>query len=138
MKKLALLAIVCCAFVFTSCHRDQHTYNASVTEYHFANHDNEVSVKTTLKNLSAFWEGNYAWKGDVNFTDLKADWRFDIESVTTINANFDSKLKEYFEEGDYFIYTLKRIEDDGTETILHQYKYTQNGGTEILDLIVEN
>ena len=130
-----ILACVCMAFVLSGCHREQHTYKASVTEYHFANHDNEVAVKAVLGTLSAFWEGDYTWRGDVNFTDLKADTRFTLEANLAISTNFNNKLAEYFEEGDYFIYTLKRNEDN---VILHQYKYTKDGGEELLDLIDEN
>ena len=132
MKKLAFLACVCMALVFSGCHRDQHTYNASVTEYHFANHDNEVSVKAVLNSLSAFWEGDYTWKGEIGWADLKADTRFTVESVAAITLNFDNKLVQYFEEGDYFIYTLVRKDDN---TILHQYKFTKDGGEEILNVI---
>lgn len=134
MKKIMILACVCMAFVFSSCHREQHTYNASVTEYNFANHDNEVSVKAVLNSLASFWEGDYVWKGDVSFTDLKADARFTLEANLAITTNFSNKLAQYFEEGDYFIYTLKRSEDN---TILHQYKYTKDGGEEILDVVAD-
>ena len=137
MKKSILLSIVCCALVFTSCHRDQHRYNAAITEYHFANHDNEVSVKTTLENLSAFWTGDYVWKGDVNFTDVKADWRFSIEANGAIELNFDNKFQRFFEEDDYCIYTLKRI-DNNEEVILHQIKYTKNGGEDVYDAVAED
>ena len=134
MKKIMVLACVCMAFVFSSCHRDQHTYNAAVSEYHFASHDNEVAVKAVLGTLSAFWEGDYTWRGDVEFTDLKADARFTLEANLAISSNFNNKLVQYFEEGDYFIYTLKRNEDN---TILHQYKYTKDGGEEILDVVAD-
>ena len=134
MKKLTILACVCMALVFSACHREQHTYNASVTEYHFANHDNEVSVKAVLGSLSSFWDGDYTWRGEVGFTDVKADARFTLESNLAISTNFDNKLVQYFEEGDYFIYSLKRNEDN---TIIHQYKYTKDGGEEILDLVSE-
>ena len=132
MKKLAILACVCMALVFSSCHRDQHTYNAAVTEYHFANHDNEVSVKAVLNSLSNFWEGDYTWRGDVDWADVKADARFTLEAVLAINTNFDNKLAQYFEEGDYFIYTLTRKED---KTIIHQYKFTKNGSEELVNVI---
>ena len=126
MKKLAILACVCMALVFTSCHRDQHTYTAAVTEYHFANYENEVSVKAILKSLSGFWEGDYTWKGNnVTWADAQADTRFTVESVGAITLNFDNKLAEYFGEDDYFIYTLTRKDDN---TMLHQYKFTKDGG----------
>ena len=133
MKKLAFLACVCMALVFSGCHRDQHTYNAAVTEYHFANHDNEVSVKAVLNSLSGFWEGDYTWKGNnLAWADTQADLRFTGESVGAITLNFNSKLAEYFGEGDYFIYTLTRKDDN---TKLHQYKFTKDGGEEIYDVV---
>ena len=126
-----VFACVCMALVFTGCHREQHTYNASVTEYHFAHHDNEVAVKAVLGTLSSFWEGDYTWKGSVDVTDVKADARFTLEAYLSLTTNFEKKLMEYFEEGDYFVYTLKRTEDN---TILHQYKFTKDGGEEIFNI----
>ena len=131
MKKLMVFACVCMALVFTGCHREQHTYNASVTEYHFAHHDNEVAVKAVLGTLSSFWEGDYTWKGSVDVTDVKADARFTLEAYLSLTTNFEKKLMEYFEEGDYFVYTLKRTEDN---TILHQYKFTKDGGEEMFSI----
>lgn len=130
MKKLTILACVCMALVFFGCHREQHTYNASVTEYHFANHDDEVAVKAVLASMSSFWEGDYTWKGNLSITDLKADTRFTAEAILAITTNFDNKLVNYFKEGDYFIYTLKRTEDN---TILHQYKFTKDNKEEIVN-----
>ena len=132
MKKLAFLACVCMALVFSSCHREQHTYNASMTEYHFAQHDNEVAVKAVLNSMSSFWEGDYTWKGEINWADVKADTRFTLESVLAITNNFDNKLAQYFEEGDYFIYTLTRKDDN---TKLHEYKFTINGAEDIYDIV---
>ena len=132
MKKLAILACVCMALVFSGCHREQHTYTAAVTEYHFANHDNEVSVKAVLNSLSNFWEGDYTWKGNnLDWADVQADARFTLESYAAITLNFD-KMAQYFEEGDYFIYTLTRKDDN---TKLHEYKFTKDGGEEIYDVI---
>lgn len=132
MKKLALLSLVICAVVFSGCKREQHTYKASVTEYHFANHDNEVGVKTGLDNLNLFWNGNYTWTGDVAVTDVKAETRFSLESYVTVEVNYEKMFERFFvEDDDYFIYTLARVEDNGSETILHQYRFTKDGGTEI-------
>lgn len=131
MKKLAFLACVCMALVFSSCHRPQHTYNAAVTEYHFQQHDNEVAVKAVLNSLNSFWEGDYTWKGDVDWTDVKAEARFSMESVLAIKNNFDNKLAQYFEDGDYFIYTLTRVEDN---TVLHKYKFTKDGAEDIYSI----
>ena len=132
MKKLAILACVCMALVFSSCHREQHTYNAAVT-YHFADHDNEVRVDAILKSFSSFWEGDYTWKGNnLAWADAQADIRFTGESVAAITLNFNSKLAEYFEEGDYFIYTLTRKDDN---TKLHEYKFTKDGGEETFHII---
>ena len=130
MKKLAFLACVCMALVFSGCHREQHTYNASVTAYSFANHDNEVAVKAVLKSMSSFWDGDYTWKGEIEWTDVKADARFELESVLAITTNFDDKLAEYFEDEDYFIYTLTRKDDN---TVLHQYKFTKTNCLELVD-----
>lgn len=128
MKKIALFAFVCIALVFTGCKREQHAYNASM-EYHFANHDDEVAVKAVLKTLSTYWEGDYTWNGVIEWADAQAETRFSMESYLTIYTNFDSKFKQYFHEGDYMTYTLKRNEDN---KILWQYKFTQNGSEEIV------
>ena len=131
MKKFAFLACVCMALVFSGCHRDQHTYNAAVTEYHFANHDNEVAVQTLIKSLSSFWEGDYTWRGETDWADVKADARFTLESVAAITLNFD-KMEQYFEEGDYFIYTLTRKDDN---TKLHEFRFTKDGSEDIYDIV---
>ena len=63
---------------------------------------------------------------------MKADTRFTLESVLAITNNFDNKLAQYFEEGDYFIYTLTRKDDN---TKLHEYKFTINGAEDIYDIV---
>lgn len=130
MKKLALFAFafVCVALVFTGCKKEQHVYNASM-EYHFAQHDDEVAVKAVLKSLSTYWEGDYTWNGGIEWTDVQAETRYSLESLVTIMANFDSKLKQYFHDDDYLLYTLTRKEDN---KILWQYKITKDGETEVV------
>jgi len=128
MKKLAVFAFVCIALVFTGCNKEQHAYNASM-EYHFANHDDEVAVKAVLGTMSSYWEGDYTWNGTIDWADVQAETRYSMESILSIVANFDSKLKQYFHEGDYMTYTLKRKDDN---KILWQYKFTQNGEEEIV------
>ena len=128
MKKTTILACFCMALIFCSCHKDQHTYNAAMTESYFANYNNKLSVMTVLNNLSNFWQGDYTWKGDIGWTDVQAETRFTLESVQAININFDNMLAQYFEEDDYFIYTLTRKEDN---TILHQYMFSKNGCQDI-------
>jgi len=128
MKKLALFACVCIALVFAGCSKEQHAYNASM-EYHFANHDDEVAVKAVLGSLSTYWEGDYTWNGTIDWTDVQAETRYSMESVLTIVANFDSKLKQYFHDDDYMLYTLKRKEDN---KILWQYKFTKDGEQEVI------
>ena len=88
-------------------------------------------MKAVLGTMNSFWEGDYTWKGDVDFTDLKADARFTMESYLALTTNFDKKLQQYFDEDDYFIYTLTRKEDN---TIIHQYKFTKDGGEEIFSI----
>lgn len=127
MKKLALSAFVCIALVFTGCKREQHAYNASM-EYHFTQHDNEVAVKAVLGSISGYWEGDFTWNGDIEWTDIQAETRFGLESTVLIVANYD-KIKQYFEDGDYMTYTLKRKADN---KIIHQYKFTKNGNEEIV------
>ena len=123
MKKLALFACVCIALVFTSgCKREQHAYNASM-EYHFAQHDDEVSVRALLGSMSSYWEGDFTWNGNLDWADIQAYTRFGLESAVAIVANFD-KIKPFFHEGDYTIYTLTRKEDG---KIISQYKFTQEG-----------
>ncbi|MCQ2284690.1 MAG: hypothetical protein MJZ57_07305 [Bacteroidales bacterium] len=133
MKKLAVLAIVCLSLVCSSCYRDSNTYNASITESHFANHDNETSVNAVLKTINSFWDGDYSYKGLSTLeADVKADLRF-VSAVTAINLH-NTELADYFEEGDYFIYTLTRT-TGGDNVILHQYKITKDGSEEILDIV---
>ena len=128
MKKLALFAFVCIALVFTGCNKEQHAYNASM-EYHFAQHDDEVAVKALLESMSAYLVGDYTWNGSVDWADVQAETRYSLESLVTIMANFDSKLKPYFHDGDYLLYTLTRKEDN---KILWQYKITKDGETEVV------
>ena len=127
MKKLVVFAFVCLALVFTGCKKEQHTYTASM-EYHFANHDDEVSVKAVLNSLSAYWEGDFTWNGSTEWADVKAESRFSLESLMSIVANFDNKLQPYFHEGDYLLYTLTRKDDN---TMLWQYKITKDGEEEV-------
>lgn len=129
MKKLALFAFVCIALVFTGCKREQHAYNASM-EYHFAQHDDEVAVQAILKSMSGYWEGDYTWNGNIDWTDVQAETRYSIESLeANIMANFNSKLKSYFHDEDYMLYTLTRKEDN---KILWQFKITKDGEKEVL------
>lgn len=128
MKKLAVFAFVCIALVFTGCNKEQHAYNASM-EYHFAQHDDEVAVKAILKSMNNYWEGDYTWNGNVDWADVQAETRYSMESVLAIVANFDSKLKQYFHDDDYMLYTLKRKEDN---KVLWQYKFTKDGEQEVV------
>lgn len=122
MKKLAVLAIVCCAMVLTSCHRPQEFYNASISEYNFSSQDNETSVKAILGTIYNLWEGDYAYKGlTADVSDLKAKARYN-ESVAAISLHAE-ELKPYIDEvNDYFVYTLKRT-TNGTDVLLMKTKF---------------
>ncbi|MCQ2275707.1 MAG: hypothetical protein MJZ87_01975 [Bacteroidales bacterium] len=120
MKKLAVLAIVCCAMVLTSCHRPVEFYSVGIDEYHFASGSNETSVKAVLGTIYNLWEGQDAYKGmTADVSDIKAITRYD-ESVAAIMLHAN-ELKPYFQEGDYFVYTLKRTTEG--EVILIQNKF---------------
>lgn len=120
MKKLAILAIVCCSVILSSCFRPQETYNASISEWHIANNDNLVSIKAVLGTIHSFWDGDYAYKGlTSDMSDLKAEARFlEADAAIILNSN---KFEQYMEPGDYFIYTLKRT--SGGEFIMIQEKF---------------
>lgn len=120
MKKLAVLAIVCCAMLLTSCHKPCEFYNASISEYNFASESNEISVKAVLGTIYTLWEGQDAYKGmTADVSDLKAIVKYD-ESVAAILLHAND-LKPYFQEGDYFVYTLTRTTEG--EVILIQNKF---------------
>jgi hypothetical protein len=109
MKKIIiLLAVVSTMFLSTGCHRQSELYNAAFTEYHFNNSENATSVKAVLGTINSAWEGDYAIKGlDTDVADAKANLKF-AESCLAIELK-SNKFKQYFQEGDYFVYTLKRV-----------------------------
>ncbi len=128
MKKVLLLAIACCALVFSSCHRQQTTYTATF-EYTFANPDNATSVKAILNSIDAMWIGDYTFTGnDVTYTDLKADAKFRTAIAGILLHRSD--LATYFEEGDILNYKLYRNGDDDMAPHLligHEFKLNENG-----------
>ena len=110
MKKIALFAIVCCAMIFSSCNRDQHTYYTTTT-YEFANHDNEVSTKAVLGTINLYWNGDYAFTGnDQSYTDLRAEAKY-LEAVAAIIVHGD-EIKVHMADGDKFNYRLYRKSDN--------------------------
>lgn len=124
MKKTALFAIVCLAMVLTSCHKPQEFYNASITESHFASNDNENSVNAILGTITNYWNGDYAFSGmTADMSDFKAINRYEESSLAILFHS--QELEPYFEEGDYFIYTLKRT-TGGEEVVLLQTKFFLN------------
>lgn len=125
MKKLVVLAAVCCAMVFSGCSRQQENYNAQVSEYHFANSDNVISVKAILGTVKSMWEGDFYYKGEKQGAcDIKANVKFRA-AVAAILLH-TSELKPYFaDEEDYFVYTMRRT-TDGENTILVQVKFFIN------------
>lgn len=126
MKRLAILAIVCCSLVLTSCFRPQEKYVASITEWHFANPENQLGVKAVLGTIHSLWEGEYAYKGlSTDICNIKARTRY-AESEAAILLH-SSELKPYFEQGDYFVYTLTRI-TDGNEIIVQLKFYVDEEG----------
>jgi hypothetical protein len=119
MKKLALLAIVCCAMVFTSCHRDQHTYYTEVSYSQPETSADVISLKAVLKTISLFWVGDFTFTGnDESYTDVLAKTKF-LESKTAIWAH-GGELKEYLNDGNYFYYRLYRKSDNA---LLESTKY---------------
>lgn len=125
MKKLVVLAAVCCAIVFSGCSRQQENYNAKVTDYHFANPENVISVKAILGTVKSMWEGDFYYKGEKqNICDTKANLKYRA-AVAAILLH-SSELKPYFEdENDYFIYTMTRT-TDGENNVLVQVKFFIN------------
>ncbi|MBR4918435.1 MAG: hypothetical protein IKZ52_04375 [Bacteroidales bacterium] len=110
MKKIALLAIVCCAMVFSSCHRDQHTYYTT-TNFEFDNHDNEVSAKAVLGTINVYWNGDYTFTGnDEGYTDIRAEAKY-LECIAAILLH-GNEIKVHMNADDYFNYRLYRKSDN--------------------------
>ncbi len=110
MKRIAFLAIVCCAMVFSSCHRDQHTYYTT-TNFEFDNHDNEVSAKAVLGTINVYWNGDYTFTGnDEAYTDLRAEAKY-LECVAAILLH-GNEIKVHMNADDYFNYRLYRKSDN--------------------------
>lgn len=117
MKKIALFAIVCCAMVFTSCNRDQHSYYTT-TNFNFANHDNEVSAKAVLGTINLYWDGEYTFTGnDEAYTDVRAEAKY-IQAKVAILAH-GNELKAHMDANDYFYYNLYRKDN----TLLEKTKF---------------
>ncbi|MBQ3751640.1 MAG: hypothetical protein II865_10120 [Bacteroidales bacterium] len=107
MKKIALLAIVCCAMVFSSCNRDQHTYYTSVSYSQAENTESVISIKAVLGTINLFWNGDYTFTGnDEGYTDLKAQTKF-VESKLAILAH-GNEIKTHMAADDYFYYRMYR------------------------------
>lgn len=111
MKKLALLAIVCCAMVFTSCHRDQHTYYTTINFSQAENTESVISIKAVLGTINVYWIGDYTFTGnDEGYTDVKAKAKY-LESVAGILLH-GSEIKTHMGADDYFNYKLFRKSDN--------------------------
>ncbi len=96
-------------------------YNASVTETHFENEGNAFSVKAVLKTINLMWNGDWSFKGlESSIADSKASLKF-TESMAAILVH-GGEMEEYFQSGDYFIYTLSRITGQDT-VVLEQTKF---------------
>ena len=118
MKRIAFLAIVCCPMVFSSCHRDQHTYYTT-TNFEFANHDNEVSAKAVLGTINVYWNGDYTFTGnDEVYTDLRAEAKY-LECITAILLH-GNEIKVHMDADDYFNYRLYKKDDN---TLLEDTKF---------------
>ena len=118
MKRIAFLAIVCCTMVFSSCHRDQHTYYTT-TNFEFANHDNEVSAKAVLGTINVYWNGDYTFTGnDEVYTDLRAEAKY-LECITAILLH-GNEIKVHMDADDYFNYRLYKKDDN---TLLEDTKF---------------
>ncbi|MBR4136171.1 MAG: hypothetical protein IKU03_07180 [Bacteroidales bacterium] len=118
MKKIALFALVCCAFVLSSCNRNQQTY-VTTTDYVFLNPTNAISAKAIVSTINLYWDGEYVFTGnDVNYTDVKAKTKF-ISAVGAILAR-GGDIKQYMEGNDYFLYNLYRKSDN---ELLVSYKF---------------
>ena len=110
MKKIALFAIVCCAMVFASCNRDQHTYYTT-TNFSFADNDNVIRAEAVLGTINLYWNGEYTFTGnDEGYTDIKAEGKY-LESVAAIMLH-GNEIKEHMGANDYFNYRLYRKSDN--------------------------
>ncbi|MBO4488181.1 MAG: hypothetical protein J5741_00800 [Bacteroidales bacterium] len=134
MKKIALFALVCCAFVLSSCNRSQQTY-VTTTDYVFLNPTNAISAKAIVNTINLYWDGEYVFTGnDVNYTDVKAKAKY-ISAVTAILAR-GGDIKQYMEGEDYFLYNLYRKADN---ELLVSYKfYVEEDGDFASQKLVDN
>ena len=111
MKKIALFAIVCCAIVFSSCHRDQHTYYTTVNYSQPDNTESVISIKAVLGTINLFWNGDYTFTGnDEGYTDIKAEAKY-LESIAAIMLH-GSDIKVHMGPDDFFNYRLYRSSDN--------------------------
>ena len=117
MKKIALFAIVCCAMIFTSCNRDQHSYYTT-TNFEFANNDDVIGAKAVLGTINLYWDGEYTFTGnDEGYTDVKAKTKY-VESKVAILAH-GNEIKVHMGANDYFYYCLYRKDN----TLLEKTKF---------------
>ena len=117
MKKIALFAIVCCAVIFSSCNRDQHSYYTT-TVFNFAHHDDEVSAKAVLGTLNLYWDGEYTFTGnDEAYTDVRAEGKY-LQAKVAILAH-GNEIKAHMGANDYFYYNLYRKDN----TLLEKTKF---------------
>ena len=111
MKKLALLAIACCAMLFSSCHRDQHTYYTTINYSKSEDHVDVISIKAVLGTINVLWNGDYTFTGnDEGYTDVKAKAKY-LESVAGIMLH-GNEIKVHMGADDYFNYKLFRKSDN--------------------------
>lgn len=111
MKRIAFFAIVCCAMVFASCNRDQHTYYTTVTYSQPTSSESVISIKAVLGTINLFWNGDYTFTGnDEGYTDIKAETKY-LESVAAIVLH-GNEIKVHMGADDYFNYRLYRKSDN--------------------------
>ena len=134
MKKIALFAVVCCAFLLTGCNRNQQTYTTTTT-YAFLNPVNVTRAEAIVTTINLYWDGDYVFTGnDMNYTDLKAKTKY-ISSVGAILAR-GGDIKTFMSGEDHFIYNLYRKAD---HTLLVSTKfYLDEEGNFTSERIVDN
>ena len=97
--------------LFSSCHRDQHTYYTTINYSKSEDHVDVISIKAVLGTINVLWNGDYTFTGnDEGYTDVKAKAKY-LESVAGIMLH-GNEIKVHMGADDYFNYKLFRKSDN--------------------------
>ncbi len=133
MKKLIILAVVCCTVLFSGCNKPQETYNASLT-YTFASSSNEASAKAIIGTIYDLWQGDFTYlEMTADTSDPLAVEKF--EESLAILMQHANELKPYFSNGDNITYYLHRVTEGEVLICSAEIYLGEDGNLTTSDLI---